>query len=231
MSNKNYMEQLVAIKRAQIGVEFDPSSLQQEFARYYFSKERIKIKFWTKIPGSEECQFEFMTGTVGITTGWKPSFILLRTSRSISSNIILSDDAQIIAVQQKGYKKYSNPYPLLTLIRSVLQYRSNREVTMSNLFIETVSVNQDIGYRINDPEFNETKFDHMGQLYKGLIKEYGRCTSKQYIDVNGKPVQIGWVFQKREKYTDCKQTFLMQTWVSIHTEPPTTTITPHFAKF
>lgn len=112
MSNKNYMEQLVAIKRAQIGVEFDPSSLQQEFARYYFSKERIKIRLWTKIPGSEECQFEFMTGTVGITMGWKPSFILLRTSRSISSNIIiiLSYDAKIIAVQQKGYRKYSNPY-------------------------------------------------------------------------------------------------------------------------
>lgn len=93
---------------------------------------------------------------------------------------------------------------------------------MSNLFIETVSVNRDKGYRINDPEFNETRFDHMGELYRELIKEYGRCTGKQYIlDIGGNcTVQIGWIFQKREKYTDCKETFLMETWVSIHTKKP-----------
>lgn len=110
MSNKNYMEELVAIKRAQIGEKFDSSDLQPEFARYYFSKERIKVKLWSKVSGSEECQFEFVTGMVGITTGWKPSFMLLRSSRSISSSILLNDDCLIVAVQQKGYKKYSNPY-------------------------------------------------------------------------------------------------------------------------
>ena len=117
---------------------------------------------------------------------------------------------------------------------------------MSNLFIETVSVNKNRGYRINDPEFNETRFDDMGKLYKSLVKEYGRCTSKQYITVNDKPVQIGWVFEKREKYSDMRASrafkhmspkerdacsFIMETWVSVHMEKPTTVITPHFAKF
>lgn len=102
---------------------------------------------------------------------------------------------------------------------------------MSNLIIETVSINADKGYGINDPEFNETRFDNMWQLYRSLVKEYGRCQSKQYIDVNGKSKQVGWVFQKREKYTDCKDTFLCETWVSVHTQKPEVILKPHFANF
>ena len=103
---------------------------------------------------------------------------------------------------------------------------------MSNLFIETVSVNADKNYRINDPEFTETRFDTIGELYRSLVKEYGRCQSKQYVDgSDGKPVQVGWVFQRREKYTDCNEKFLMETWVSVHTAKPTVKTTNHFAKF
>ena len=118
---------------------------------------------------------------------------------------------------------------------------------MANLFIETVSMNATNGYRITDPEFVETRFDDKGELYRSLVKEYGKCVSKQYIDgSDGKPVQIGWVFAKREWYSDVRQgcsmkgfdkavrdkyTFIMETWISVHTEKPTVTTTNHFAKF
>lgn len=103
MGNKllsSHMQDIIAHGRWKHGEQFDSSDLDPRFARYYFSKERIKIK-----DGSE-----VLTGTVAKTTGWKPSFILLRTSRSISSHILLNKYCELIGVQQKGYKKYSNPY-------------------------------------------------------------------------------------------------------------------------
>ena len=118
---------------------------------------------------------------------------------------------------------------------------------MSNLFIETVSVNLTKGYRINDPEFVETRFDNKPDLYRSLIKEYGGHVRKMYTELgNNKRVQIGWIFTKRETYTDVKlprsirrlskreldeYTFLCETWVSVHTEKPTTRVIQHYAKF
>jgi len=50
-------------------------------------------------------------------------------------------------------------------------------------------------------------------VYKAAMREYGRCSSKVYIDNNGKTKSIGWVFQKRVKYEDCKETYLQETWI------------------
>lgn len=81
-------------KRIAWGERFDESELDQRFRPYYESQERIKVQTL----GME------LTGTVGVTTGWKPSFILMRTSRSRGSPWLLGRGDKIIAV--KGGRQY-----------------------------------------------------------------------------------------------------------------------------
>jgi hypothetical protein len=62
-----------------------------------------------------------------------------------------------------------------------------------------------------------------------MVREYGRCTGRVYIDgADGKGLPIGWVFIKRKEYDDCKETFLQETWVTLHTAPDTVTREPHY---
>lgn len=74
----------------------------------------------------------------------------------------------------------------------------------------------------------ESRYETTGELYRGLIKEYGRCAGKVYIDLKtGGRKCVGWVFVKRQKYEDANETYLMETWVSMHEKKPVTT-TEHF---
>jgi hypothetical protein len=104
MSNKNYMEKLIAIGRAKHGEKFDSSDLDDRFARYYFSKERIKVKT------SELNVFnsDILFGTVGVSTGYKPIFLLMNSIRARGSSILLNKDYEILGVQQVGQRKYCN---------------------------------------------------------------------------------------------------------------------------
>lgn len=74
---------------------FDESDLAPEFIPYFNSQERIKVQFEYG---------EIKTGTVGITTGWKPCFLLMLTKRSIGSSWCLSSKDTIIGVKKKGGK-------------------------------------------------------------------------------------------------------------------------------
>ncbi len=68
-------------------VMIDYSGIAKKFASYYGTNERIKVEF---------SHGEILTGTVGMTTGWKPVFLLIARSNSIGSSDILSDDDKII---------------------------------------------------------------------------------------------------------------------------------------
>lgn len=60
-----------------------------------------------------------------------------------------------------------------------------------------------------------------GELFKTLAKEYGRCTGKMYYDgADGAAIPIGWVFEKRVQYSDCKDTYLQEAWISLATVTP-----------
>lgn len=77
---------------------------------------------------------------------------------------------------------------------------------MSNLFIEISAVNATKRYRMYDNIFEESICDNKKDLYKALLKEYGRCTGKMFIDdKNGNPVQIGWVFVPGNIFEDSKE--------------------------
>ena len=80
-------------------------------------------------------------------------------------------------------------------------------------------------YVIGDSDLYEPYTDNIGDLFLSLQREYGRCVSKVYIG-DGDP--IGWVFQKRTKYTDCDKTYLAETWVTLHTDKPTVKTTHHY---
>lgn len=57
--------------------------------------------------------------------------------------------------------------------------------------------------------------DTAQEVYRAAQKEYGRCSSKIYIDKAGGQAQhVGWAFEKRCLYTDCDKTYLQETWIT-----------------
>lgn len=82
---RNYKE-FIERKKKEYLSKFDDSDLDPRFIPFYENGERIKI----------ESDGRQITGTVGVTTGWKPVFLLMRTSRSLGSSEILNKDTKII---------------------------------------------------------------------------------------------------------------------------------------
>jgi hypothetical protein len=89
------------------------------------------------------------------------------------------------------------------------------------LYVQESYINATKGYCYGDSPVYETFTDDRGVLYREMQREYGRCTSKVYIDDPeiGAPKAIGWVFQKRVPYADDpNETYLREVWVTVHTE-------------
>lgn len=76
---------------------------------------------------------------------------------------------------------------------------------------------------LGDSAVYEAFTDDVGVLFTSLQKEYGRCTGKIYVDPDNK--QVGWIFEKHKQYDDSNDTFLLQTWVTLHNGMPKRTIT------
>jgi hypothetical protein len=84
---------------------------------------------------------------------------------------------------------------------------------------------QDIDTTIFDPESPTL----VGDIFRYSQKEFGRCVSKVYQDTKDGVKAVGWVFQKRERYEDSRETFIHETWVSLYDEwQPTIIKKPHF---
>lgn len=100
-----------------------------------------------------------------------------------------------------------------------------------SLYAREIFVDRSKGYACGDSGIYQTCFDKTGDLFRYCRKQYGRPRSKIYIDrKDGSFNAIGWVFEKRVKYSDCLETFLQETWVEVHTAPPDKTITYHYAE-
>jgi hypothetical protein len=82
---KEYVER----KRWEFGEKFDESGLSSKFAPFYRSGRRVEMKF---VDG------EVKRGAVGVTTGWKPCFLLMLTKRSTGSSYTLRDADEILKV-------------------------------------------------------------------------------------------------------------------------------------
>lgn len=84
-------------RHANRGETFDPSALVEAewFAPYLHEQIRVKVR--TEYPSGHVHE---RTGIVGITTGWKPAFLLrARTSAHGSSDVLGAGD-KIVAVKR-----------------------------------------------------------------------------------------------------------------------------------
>lgn len=94
-----------------------------------------------------------------------------------------------------------------------------------SLWVQETYINRTLNAAYGESDVHEAFADTPGELYRFLQKEYGRCTSAIYIDTQEGTKRIGWVFLKRAKYRDCDDTYLQETWVTLHEGPPEKTIT------
>jgi len=81
------------------------------------------------------------------------------------------------------------------------------------------------GHGLGDSGLYEPFTDNIKELFKNLQCEYGKCISKIYINKNDdSAMPVGWVFQKRVKYDDCNEMYILETWITLHENEPTKTI-------
>ena len=77
-------------KRSEFGDKFDTSELDSRFIDAWESGARIKVRM------GDGHYF----GTVGITTGWRPVFLLMHSSRCTGSSFTLRDTSTLVATKQ-----------------------------------------------------------------------------------------------------------------------------------
>ena len=81
---KSYAEYITR-KKVEYGNKFDTSELNQNFVKYYENGKRITVDFG----------YEKKRGTIGVTTGWKPVFLLMLTKRSLGSEYTINQKAKV----------------------------------------------------------------------------------------------------------------------------------------
>lgn len=87
-------------KASEYGAKFDASDLAQQFRQYYNSGERIRVDMvGIDKDGQDIYGHTVITGTVGVTTGWKPVFLLIRRSGDLGSGWTLGTRDRITAVK------------------------------------------------------------------------------------------------------------------------------------
>lgn len=67
-----------------------------------------------------------------------------------------------------------------------------------SIWVRITKVDQTKGWRFSEEPPGGTEKEDLGSLFRWLQGEFGRCTSRMYVDrTNGKTIPIGWVFEKR----------------------------------
>ncbi len=84
-----------------------------------------------------------------------------------------------------------------------------------NILIKETWVNKTENYNMGESGLYETFTDNKKELFASLQSEYGRCVSSMYINDNQR---IGWVFEKMVPSDNSKGKFILETWVSLHTD-------------
>ncbi len=92
------------------------------------------------------------------------------------------------------------------------------------LWIQEEFVNETKGHRFSSGPWVDSNCDTLGELFRSLSREYGRCVSRMYVG-DGKPV--GWVFEKRCEYDDAHRiqdklarSYIRHVWVCVSAENP-----------
>jgi hypothetical protein len=88
----NSFEQYCKDKKRQYGELFSTKNLAQQFTPYLYTNTRLKIK-------DEHGKIHF--GSIGVTTGWVPVFLLMHSKRCIGSSFVLNKEHKILAYKEK----------------------------------------------------------------------------------------------------------------------------------
>lgn len=92
------------------------------------------------------------------------------------------------------------------------------------MWIEILFIDATKKCRIDSHCSEVEKDTTVGQLYKGLQAEYGRCKSAVRVDREGQsPIRVGWVFEKKMEYQGSNGAYIQEVWVTVLHEKPTTT--------
>lgn len=84
-------------KYEEYGERFSVEGINQDFIRYYESQQQVKVRFEYG---------EVKTGRIGVTTGWKPCFLLMIRANSLGSSWTIGPKDKIIAIKhKKTYKE------------------------------------------------------------------------------------------------------------------------------
>ena len=91
---------------------------------------------------------------------------------------------------------------------------------MPKLWVKETFLDADAGHIFGESDWYEAYSDHPGDIYRSARGLYGRCIGKAYLDdLDGKAKHVGWVFQGRDKYQDCDDTYLREVWVEFEFRP------------
>lgn len=82
-------------KQREYGKKFDASGLNPEFIPHFNSGDRVEIT---------DTKYNYTRrGTIGITTGWKPCFLIMSRSNSRSSSDCISENDKVTAIIKRNY--------------------------------------------------------------------------------------------------------------------------------
>lgn len=107
---RSYQE-FLSRKRSEYGAQFDSSELDPRFVPYYENGKRIWVNDFGHVT----------SGTVGVTTGWRPVFLLISSSRAMGSSTTLTKKTKIlgeVGVYKPRRGQYGEPIenPLLQTV-------------------------------------------------------------------------------------------------------------------
>jgi len=89
------------------------------------------------------------------------------------------------------------------------------------MHVQETFINRDLNACFGATDPYEAFTDDVGRLFRACQREYGQCTGSVYIDgKNGQVHRIGWVFRKRDTYTNSPDTYLREVWVTLLEGPP-----------
>lgn len=96
------------------------------------------------------------------------------------------------------------------------------------MFIQEQHVNETLDCLVGESGLYEPFTENIGKLFKAYQREYGMCTGKVYVDDDGGNCPVGWVFRKKQKYSDTNEEYTHAVWVTLHKKESTVVTTYHY---
>ncbi|MGI9449804.1 MAG: hypothetical protein ACR2QH_04040 [Geminicoccaceae bacterium] len=93
------------------------------------------------------------------------------------------------------------------------------------LHIREIFINEDRGVQFGDSGWYPSALDDAGDLFRQLRVDYGAARNL-YRDVGGgEPIKVGWVFHRRDRYTDTDERYQRSVWVEVSATEPKPVLT------